>query len=198
LFVTTGELLVFIDADLTQWDTHFITGLLGPLLTEDATLLVKGFYDRVLDMGDGVSMEGGRVTELVARPIFALHWPQLSALAQPLAGEWAVRRSLFESLPVPVGYGVELAAVIDTVNVHGVNAIAQVDLGRRAHRHQNLHDLGVMATELLNVANRRRGLQHSEVITLPRIGRDRSWRDVSVPSEERPPAANTRGYPARK
>ena len=145
LFVTRGDLLVFMDADLVDWDTHFVPGLLGPLLTGDGVALVKGFYERPLreDAGGGASLEGGRVTELVARPLIALEWPELSWLVQPLAGEWAVRRDLFERLSVPTGYAVELAALIDTLRLLGPDAIAQVDLGRRAHRHQALRDLGV-------------------------------------------------------
>lgn len=188
-FVTTADVLVFVDADLTGWGTHFVIGLLGPLFSEPGTLLVKGFYDRVLDMGTGVSSEGGRVTELVARPWLAVHRPSLSAVVQPLAGEWAIRRSLFASLTVPVGYGVEVASLLDTESRHGVDAIAQVDLGRRAHRHQNLHDLGAMATELLAVADRRRSAtsHHSpDSIYLPRLLRDRTWTERTVVIAERP------------
>lgn len=187
-FVTTSDLLVFVDADLTGWGTHFVTGLLGPILSDPGTLLVKGFYDRVLDMGTGVSSEGGRVTELLARPWLAVHRPSLSAVVQPLAGEWAIRRSMFASLTVPVGYGVELAALLDTESRHGVDAIAQVDLGRRAHTHQNLHDLGSMATELLAVADRRRSAPSDgspDSITLPRLLRDRTWTERIVVTAER-------------
>jgi len=157
LFVTTGDVLVFIDADLTEWGTHFVTGLLGPLLTDPTTSLVKGFYDRVLDLGTGVSAEGGRVTELVARPWLALHRPELAAVVQPLAGEWAIRRELFASLRVPTGYAVELAALVDTERAHGLDVIAQVDLGTRAHRHQSLRDLSGMATQIMAAALARVG-----------------------------------------
>ena len=118
---------------------------------------MKGFYERPLaDLSAGAgSLEGGRVTELVARPLIALEWPELAWLVQPLAGEWAVRRDLFEQLSVPTGYAVELAALIDTVRLLGPEAIAQVDLGRRAHRHQALRDLGSMAVQILAASNRR-------------------------------------------
>jgi glucosyl-3-phosphoglycerate synthase len=157
LFVTTGEVLVFMDADLLDWDTHFVPGLLGPLLTEPDVALVKGFYERPLLDGEGGPLDGGRVTELVARPILALEYPELAGLVQPLAGEWAVRRSLFETLSVPTGYAVELAALIDTLAARGPGAIAQVDLGRRSHAHQALLDLGAMATQILAAVERRRG-----------------------------------------
>lgn len=155
LFVTRGELIVFMDADLLDWDTHFVPGLLGPLLTEPDVELVKGFYER--PFGD-TPYEGGRVTELVARPLISLLFPALTGLHQPLAGEWAVRRSLFEALSVPTGYAVELAALIDTVAGRGTPAIAQVDLGRRAHRHQSLRDLGGMAREIMAMALARSGV----------------------------------------
>jgi glucosyl-3-phosphoglycerate synthase len=121
------------------------------LQPDQETLLVKGCYDRA---GDGSG--GGRVTELVARPLLNLWWPELAGIAQPLAGEWAARRSLMETLPIPVGYGVELAVLIDTAQRHGVGALAQVDLGERSHRSQADADLAVMAAELLLVAERRR------------------------------------------
>jgi glucosyl-3-phosphoglycerate synthase len=158
LLVTEGDLLVFMDADLTHWGPHFVTGLLGPLLHDERVLLVKGFYERLYRGGDGsVSADGGRVTELVARPLLNLWWPELAGIVQPLAGEWAARRDLMESLPIPVGYGIELAVLIDTAREHGLEAIAQVDLGSRGHKHQASHDLAVMAAELLLVADRRRG-----------------------------------------
>jgi glucosyl-3-phosphoglycerate synthase len=192
-FVATGDLLVFIDADLTEWGPHFVTGLLGPMLTDPATLLVKGFYDRLFESDNEVpSSEGGRVTELVARPLLAARWPELAALVQPLAGEWAIRRSLFERLPVPVGYGVEFATLVDTWAQHGLDALAQVDLGRRGHRHQSVHDLSVMALEILRVADVRSGLADAshdpvELAQFDRTAPDR-WRTRSVPTLERPPA----------
>lgn len=192
LFVTSGELLVFVDADLTEWGPHFVTGLLGPLLADPDVQLVKGFYDRLLDVAPGTrSSEGGRVTELVARPLLATRWPQLAAVVQPLAGEWAIRRSLFSGLPVPVGYGVELATLLDTWRRHGLGAIAQVDLGARGHRHQSVHDLGAMAVELLQVADRRSGLGAAagsvELAQYDRAAAS-SWRRRDVAVDERPPA----------
>lgn len=157
LFVTSGDIVVFLDADLVEWDTHFVFGLLGPLLSDSGVALVKAFYDRVLDRpgSETLAPEGGRVTELVARPTLALRWPELMEVVQPLSGEWAVRRNLIETLPIPTGYGVELAVLVDTYLNLGMDSIAQVDMGRRAHKHQSLRALGAMATELLAVADRR-------------------------------------------
>ncbi len=199
LLVTTGDLLVFVDADLTQWGPHFVTGLLGPLLADPQVRLVKGFYARVFAESDGsVSTEGGRVTELVARPLLSMWWPELADVVQPLAGEWAARRELMESLPIPVGYGVELATLMDTAARHGLDALAQVDLGRRAHKHQANHDLALMAAELLAVAERRRppGRQLTPREDLRQFVRSEDGlarpRVRPIPLRERPPAAAAR------
>ncbi|MDP9824208.1 glucosyl-3-phosphoglycerate synthase [Nocardioides massiliensis] len=198
-FVTRGDVLVFMDADLVEWDTHFVPGLLGPLLTTPEVQLVKGFYERpMLASGGGGPYDGGRVTELVARPLIALDWPDLAGLVQPLAGEWAVRRDHFAQLAVPTGYAVELAALIDTLERRGVDAIAQVDLGRRAHKHQTLHDLGAMAVQLLAAAQRRRtggdgggaGALDDVVALRQYSGAERGLRvhERTVRTGERPPA----------
>jgi glucosyl-3-phosphoglycerate synthase len=194
LAATSGDLIVFIDADLREFSSSYVTGLLGPLLTDPSVLLVKGFYDRVDELRERPGTEGGRVTELVARPLLNLRWPELSRVVQPLAGEWAARRTLMASLPVPVAYGVELSTLLDTAGRHGLDAVAQVDLGRRAHRHQAVHDLGMMATELLAVEARRLGgrTQDSRTAVTTLAQFDRSsvppWRIREVPVGERPPA----------
>lgn len=153
-FVTTGDVVVFMDADLVDWDTHFVPGLLGPLLSWPEVQLVKGFYERPGEQG---ALDGGRVTELVARPLISLLFPDLQDLVQPLAGEWAVRRSHFASLSVPTGYAVEMASLVDTLAALGPEAIAQVDLGARSHAHQPLLDLGAMAVQILATVLQRSG-----------------------------------------
>jgi glucosyl-3-phosphoglycerate synthase len=195
LLVTTGDLLVFVDADLTHWGPHFVTGLVGPMLADERVLLAKGFYERLYAGGDGsVTADGGRVTELVARPLLSLWWPELAGVVQPLAGEWSVRRGLIESLPVPVGYGIELAILLDTAREHGLEAIAQVDLGRRGHKHQAGHDLALMAAELMAVADRRRrpaaavSPRSPELRQFTRVGDEMRQRSRPVPVDERPPA----------
>ena len=202
LYVTTGEILVFVDADLTSWGPHFVTGLIGPMLADEEVRLVKGFYTRVMRESDGsTSTEGGRVTELVARPLMSLWWPALAGVVQPLAGEWSARRNLMESLRIPVGYGVELATLMDTVAGHGLDAVAQVDLGSRAHRHQANHDLALMAAELLIVADRRRpgGSEPVADDLLQFVRHDGQAVPVlrPVPIVERPPAATVRARTAR-
>jgi glucosyl-3-phosphoglycerate synthase len=207
LLVTRGDLVVFVDADLTQWGPHFVTGLVGPLLLggppgsgppnpAGQIQLVKGFYERVRTERDGsTSTEGGRVTELVARPLLSLWWPQLAGVVQPLAGEWAARRSLMESLTIPVGYGVELSTLLDTFTRHGPGAVAQVDLGSRAHRHQADHDLALMAAELMVVAEARRDHPEPPGQELHQFVRDHGEvrpRSRAIPSHERPPVVTVR------
>jgi glucosyl-3-phosphoglycerate synthase len=196
LFVTRADIVAFIDADLTEWGTHFVRGVTGPLLADEESVLCRGFYDRVMDVDGHPTLEGGRVTELVARPWLALFRPELSRVVQPLAGEWAIRRSAFERMHVPMGYGVELSTLLDVHDHWGPGAIAQVDLGRRAHRHQNIHDLSAMATEILATAERRRarssGLDTAPVgaaeVLLAHLSEERAWRDRTVIVSERPPA----------
>lgn len=153
LYVTSGDLIVFVDADIRDPDSRFVLGLIGPLLTHPDISFVKACYDRPLSI-DGTlqATGGGRVTELVARPIIAAHWPSLSGIVQPLSGEYAGRRSLLESIPFIGGYGVELGLLIDVLDTVGIDAIAQVDLGRRIHRNQPDEALGRMAAAIWQAA----------------------------------------------
>lgn len=156
LSVTTGDIVAFVDADIRNPDPRFVWGLLGPLLTEPTVQLVKGFYDRPLTTGGVVDRAGGgRVTELLARPLLNLFWPELAGLVQPLAGEYAGRRELLEAVPFFTGYGVELGLLVDTLARDSQHAIAQVDLGERMHHNQPLADLSVMAYGIAQVALRR-------------------------------------------
>jgi glucosyl-3-phosphoglycerate synthase len=157
LHAASGDILVFIDADLEDFDTRVVTGLLGPLLTEKEVAYVKASYDRPL-AGGLLPGSGGRVTELVARPLLNMHWPCLAGLVQPLAGEFAGRRTLLERLPFVAGYGVEFAQVVDVLALAGADAIAQVEVGRKIHRNQSDEALGRMATEIIQVAWTRLGV----------------------------------------
>ncbi|EYT48245.1 MULTISPECIES: glucosyl-3-phosphoglycerate synthase [Kocuria] len=149
LAVTTGDVLAFVDSDLREFDPQFAVGLLGPLLTEPGVQFVKSCYDRPLHDGATVMPAGGgRVTELVARPLLNLFWPQLAGLVQPLAGEYAGRRSLLERVPFVSGYGVEIAMLIDVLEAVGLDAMAQVDLGVRSHRNSSDAALARMAAQI--------------------------------------------------
>jgi glucosyl-3-phosphoglycerate synthase len=138
-----------VDADVTNFGPHFVTGLLGPLLLDDSYGLVKGFYRRPLH---GVPDGGGRVTELTAKPIIELLFPHLSVIEQPLAGETAAPRSVLEKCGLADGYAVELALLVDVATLYGVEAIAQVDLGVRVHRNRPLTELRPQATDILRAA----------------------------------------------
>ncbi len=128
-------------------------GLLGPLLTDPAVAFVKGMYDRPLSIDGTYSpIGGGRVTELVARPMLNLFWPELAGFVQPLGGEVAARRSVLERIPFAGGYGVELGMLVDLLELVGVEALAQVDLGRRTHRHQTDEALSTMAGQIMFTA----------------------------------------------
>lgn len=155
LAATSGDLVVFLDADVTNFRPHFVSGLLGPLLSSPGTLLVKGCYARSLH---GSPSGGGRVTELVARPLLSLLFPSLTGVAQPLAGETALRRSVTEDIELAPGYGVEIALLLDVAERYGVGALAQVDLGTRSHRNRPLADLAPQAREVLEAALARAGI----------------------------------------
>jgi glucosyl-3-phosphoglycerate synthase len=148
LAVTRGDILVYVDADLTDFRPHFVTGLLGPLLADGTVELVKAFYDRpLLDVS---AAGGGRVTELAARPLLNAYFPELAGVVQPLAGEYAARRGLLETLPFAAGYGVETGLLIDTLATRGLDVVAQVDLGQRTHGHQDTAALGRMAAAIVH------------------------------------------------
>ncbi len=144
-----GDLIAFVDADVTNFGPHFVTGLLGPLLQDQSVTLVKGFYRRPLH---GALEGGGRVTELMARPVIDLLFPHLATIEQPLAGETAAPRWVLEKCDLADGYAVELALLIDVAAHFGVETIAQVDLGVRVHRNRPLPELRPQATDILRAA----------------------------------------------
>lgn len=162
LAATDGDVICFIDSDLVDFDPGFVPALLGPLLLADGVHLVKGFYRRPLrlEVRDAQALDhgGGRVTELVARPLLSALRPELAGIVQPLGGEYAGTRELLESVPFATSYGVEIGLLLDTVADFGLDAIAQVNLGVRKHRNRNLMDLGVMSRQITATALRRTGL----------------------------------------
>ena len=159
LSVLHGDVVCFVDADTERFGPHFACGLIGPLVVDPDVQFVKGFYRRPFRLGEQVAPEGGgRVTELTARPLLQLFYPQLAEIRQPLAGEIAARRSLLERLPFATGYAVEIAMLIDAYELTGFDAIAQVDLDERQNRHQPLSELGPMATEVLRAVLDRSGI----------------------------------------
>ncbi|MFI2239109.1 glucosyl-3-phosphoglycerate synthase [Streptomyces chrestomyceticus] len=198
LLATSGDIVCFVDADLREFDAGFVSGIVGPLLTDPDVQFVKGMYDRPLGEAAG---QGGRVTELVARPLLNLHWPQLAGFVQPLGGEYAARRSLLERLPFPVGYGVELGLLVDALHTVGLDALAQVDIGVRKHRHQSGQALGRMAAAIYRTAQLRLARGHLVRPRLTQFERGetgfvpRTW---DVDTEERPPMAEIPEYAERR
>jgi glucosyl-3-phosphoglycerate synthase len=184
LSVSTGDLVAWVDGDITDFGPRFVIGLLGPLLTSPGVQFVKGFYRRP---GGSPAAGGGRVTELVARPLIARLFPHLTGVVQPLAGEFAGRRPALEALPIVCGWGVDLALVIDVVARHGLPALAQVDLGTRRHRHRPLDELSPQAMAILTTALRRAGVPEREVAHLVLFDGDHRGREVLVEVSERPP-----------
>lgn len=149
LFVTTGSLLVFIDADLYNFNERFITGPCSVLLSNDTLHLVKASYRRPLLTDDGqLENGGGRVTELLVRPLLNLFLPDLALVQQPLAGEYAIRRSSLQTLQFYSGYGVEIGLVLEYYFTMGAKSIGQVELGKRIHRNRPLSELSVMSSEI--------------------------------------------------
>ncbi|MFB7463934.1 glucosyl-3-phosphoglycerate synthase [Streptomyces sp. NPDC056224] len=207
LLATSGEIVCFVDADLRDFSADFVSGIVGPLLTEPDVQFVKAMYDRPLGDAPG---QGGRVTELVARPLLNLHWPQLAGFVQPLGGEYAVRRSLLERLPFPVGYGVELGLLVDALHTVGLDALAQVDVGVRVHRHQDGQALGRMAAAIYRTAQLRLAHGHSpghrggyplvrpELTQFERGPEGFVPRTYEVDTEERPPMLDVREYVLRR
>jgi len=147
LYVTQGDIIIYLDADIKNIHHRFAYGLLGPLLTNDTVKYSKGFYDRPIATGKNEIRPtgGGRVTELVIRPLFSLFFPELTQILQPLSGEYAGFRELFEKVPFPIGYGIETSLIMDICENWSLDVIAQVDLEKRVHRNQDTRALGKMA-----------------------------------------------------
>lgn len=146
-----GEILCFLDGDISNIHPRFVLGTVGPLLADPTLAYVKGFYERPLLAREGVDPRGGgRVTEILVRPLFRRFFPELARLHQPLAGEYAARRQVLERIPFPTGYGVETSHLIDISRLAGADAIAQTDLDERIHRNRSLADLGRMSGQILD------------------------------------------------
>lgn len=194
LAVTSGELVVFLDADLQGFSSGYVTGLLGPLLADPGVAFVKAAYERPLALGTQRALTGGgRVTELAARPILNAHWPELAGVLQPLAGEYAARREALEQVPFACGYGVELGLLIDLLELGGLSSLAQVDLGHRLHRNRDDAELVPMASAVLQAAARRlpgAGPRSTTVTQFDRQDGRYVPTTVDVGDDERPPLAS--------
>jgi glucosyl-3-phosphoglycerate synthase len=195
---TDADLVVFVDADLQSFNPQFVVALLGPLLANPEVQFVKAAYDRPPTDPAVPSNGGGRVTELMARPMISAFWPELSGVLQPLAGEYAARRDLLRQLPFRCGYGVDIGLLLDAYSAVGLDGIAQVDLHRRWHRHSDLASLGRMAAEVMHTTLDRlvrdgrlpAGLDRSSVLWQPdRIEGGVRTRRHEIDTAERPALA---------
>jgi glucosyl-3-phosphoglycerate synthase len=191
-----SDIVAFADTDSDDFGEPFLTGLLGPLICDDDVSFVKGFFQRPFRTQDTLLAHGGgRVTELLARPLLNLHAPELAVFDQPLAGEVAARRTLLEQIPFAAGYGVEIAMLIDVWRRVGLDSLAQVDLGARQNRHQSLRDLSAMAYEVLVAAQSRFSAdgftttQACATILLPALRGEADSETRHVTIDERPPLA---------
>lgn len=203
LHVATGDIICYIDGDIFSFHSGFITGLIGPLLIDPEIDYVKAFYERPLAYGDEFqSTGGGRVSEILVRPLISLFYPELGFILQPLSGEYAARRETLESLAFPTGYGVEIAHLIDLSRCGKLSRIAQTDLVQRIHRNRNDGELGSMAFAILRVVLRRLERDGKISLTTPLPDLYQSWvieggqvqqLSKTIPEPERPPIRGAEG-----
>ena len=193
LYVCEGDVIVWLDADVRNFGPHFVTRLVDPLLTDPRVGFVKGFYRRPLH---GEATGGGRVTELMARPLISSLFPHLAGFVQPLSGEYAGRRTLLETVPFVEGWGVEIGLLIDLVANFGIDAIAQADLDVREHRNRTLEELGPQAMAILVTGLRRAGVpvdkRLAELVRYDALDQHQERVDVEI--RERPPIVQVPTY----
>lgn len=208
IYQLKGDIIVYIDADIKNIHPRFVYGLVAPLVYNDEIKYVKAFYDRPLAFSEGIRPSGGgRVTEILVRPLFSLFFPELSGIIQPLSGEYAVRRDVLEKIPFPIGYGVETSHIIDVYMRWGLSAFAQTDLDQRVHRNQPTRDLGKMAFGILQAFLKRlkkqgliQDLPDTENILRQFVAHDRDFEVIEhkIVEFERPPMIEIPEYKERQ
>ncbi|MBT8342647.1 MAG: glucosyl-3-phosphoglycerate synthase [Desulfatitalea sp.] len=198
LYITQGDIIIYLDADIKNIHHRFAYGLLGPLLMHDHLKFTKAFYDRPITATDQTVRPtgGGRVTELVIRPLFSLFFPELTQILQPLSGEYAGYRDVFEQIPFPIGYGVETSMILDLYEKWGLEIMAQVDLEKRVHRNQDTKALGKMAFAIIKTfINRQvamgmidlKDVVHDDMIQYTLMDDELTPDIVTIEGLERPP-----------
>ena len=207
IYQLKGDIIVYIDADIKNIHARFVYGLVAPLIHRDEISYVKAFYDRPLAFSQGIRPSGGgRVTEILIRPLFSLFFPELTAIIQPLSGEYAVRRKVLEQIPFPIGYGVETSHLLDVYTRWGLSAFAQTDLDQRVHRNQATRSLGKMSFGIIQTFLSR--LQKLDLISsMPEMStvlrqfqvHDQEFEAVEyeIVEEERPPMVEVPQYAAQ-
>lgn len=208
IYQLKGDVICYVDADISNIHPRFVYGLVAPLIRRDEIKYVKAFYDRPLNYSSGLRPSGGgRVTEILIRPLFSLFYPELAQIIQPLSGEYAARREVLERIPFPIGYGVETAHLLDLYEPFGLEAFAQTDLDRRVHRNQTTTALGKMSFGILQTFfNRLKA--HGRIDHLPDMEtlyrqfevEDSHYRQLThqVVEEERPPMLEIEAYRAKR
>ena len=199
-----GDIIVYVDADIKNIHPRFVYGLVAPLIHRPRIQYVKAFYDRPLAFSGGVRPSGGgRVTEILVRPLFSLFFPELTAIIQPLSGEYAVRREVLERISFPTGYGVETSHLIDVYRMEGLEAFAQTDLDQRVHRNQDTRDLGRMAFGILQTFLKRlhaqgviKDLPELQVSLRQFLAHDKEYEQIEhvIVEEERSPMIEVPAY----
>jgi glucosyl-3-phosphoglycerate synthase len=203
-----GDIICYVDADISNIHPRFVYGLVAPLIRRDEVHYVKAFYDRPLNYSSGLrSSGGGRVTEILIRPLFSLFFPELTNVIQPLSGEYAARREVLETIPFPIGYGVETSHLLDLYEKFGLEAFAQTDLDRRVHRNQTTNALGKMSFGILQTFFNRLRAQ-GKIDQMPDMEKfyrsfeveDGAYSQLvqEVVEEERPPMIEIEGYQNRE
>jgi len=199
-----GDVICYVDADISNIHPRFVYGLVAPLIRREEIHYVKAFYDRPLNYSSGLrSSGGGRVTEILIRPLFSLFYPELTNVIQPLSGEYAARREVLEAIPFPIGYGVETSHLLDLYEKFGLDAFAQTDLDRRVHRNQTTNALGKMSFGILQTFFNRLHAQ-GKIDQMPEMEtfyrrfevEDGIYSQLAqeVVEEERPPMIEIEGY----
>ena len=199
-----GDIICYVDADISNIHPRFVYGLVAPLIHRDEVTYVKAFYDRPLNYSSGLRPSGGgRVTEILTRPLFSLFYPELSQIIQPLSGEYAARREVLEKIPFPIGYGGETSHLLDLYDLYGLETFAQTDLDRRVHRNQTTNALGKMSFGILQTFFNRLHAQ-GKLDQMPDLEtfyrrfevEDGNYRQLvqEVVEEERPPMIEIEGY----
>ncbi len=205
LYITRGDIIVYLDADIKNIHHRFAYGLIAPLLLYEQIKFAKAFYDRPIAASDNKVRPtgGGRVTELVIRPLFSLFFPELTQILQPLSGEYAGYREIFEQIPFPIGYGIETSMILDIYHRWGLEVMAQVDLEKRVHRNQDTKALGKMAFAILKTFIHRKaalGLielneaMFDEMIQYQIIDNQIKPDTLEIRGDERPPMIEVEQY----
>ncbi len=208
IYQLQGDIIVYVDADIKNIHPRFVYGLVAPIIYRPEIKYVKAFYDRPLALSSEIRPSGGgRVTEILVRPLFSLFFPELTAIIQPLSGEYAVKREILERIPFPVGYGVETSHLIDVYDGWGIEAFAQTDLDKRVHRHQSTRDLGKMAFGILRTFLKRlktKGIVKDMPELTPYLrqfqARENNYEQIihEIVEEERPPMIELPKYRAKR